>query len=762
MKRFTRFQTVIVTFILCSLLGNIFLSATHGQSSSSIGVRATVPASPTDFQAELVAVNPDSVVSQNKILTYEMSYGTYLSYPATSVIVQTEWSLGTIAGDATPTIAGLNYVTGSATIGYNNTVPVVDPINRRITWTFPVFPANISDQKVTFQLRTTNTYKGVEDITFTITGRVLGSGTSTPDSTLTQVYKTDLRVPPTETPGIPSPSRIPTATPIIARPFQFGGVAIDTIGTDSASLQVQLTSPGTITVAYGQQPNKLTSSMHELIPKTRHLIYLTALAKNQTHYFQVTAKNDLGKIINSDIFTFITAKDEQAITIIPNSILLTSNNVGLYHPQTKEDKQQLVVIPQHAAIIARFTIADPTTVHSIELFLRNDMVLAASALNQEELSEYGLMQALASGDYVGQVTSDVPGKYTLFVRLIDNHGNIAEQAIATVRISQPFQIFEKGTGRPIEHAKVLFSVYNQQTKIYDIISQTAVGIQNPMYSTSEGIVPIVLPVSEYKAAITALGYEDATITFLLGADNDEIYPTVYLEKQPFTLLTASRYIYNVTIDSYELLKEFVMPLAVSFRFYTATAALTVLSFVLLTAMALLARLQLPIKHIPVFFVHHWRTQRFHAALLNGNVVQAADKKSLTDARVVMIEIKTGKVVTQTTTDKSGHFHFRISDEQPVKLSVIKTGYQSTTVTVADTGIPQIIALNEHKHTSFIEVITFFTVQILSFLFESMIALSVLLEVFLWLGRGFLTALPLVIISMITFGLWEVYKTTRRI
>lgn len=125
---------LLIINLLSPLLSPLALAA-------NVTLNATVPASPTDFSASIQALDSGNNVPQGSTLSYEITYGSDLS-TATNLTVEASWSRGTISGDSSPSVTIVDYVIGSANDAYNNTAPVVDTINRTITWNIASFPAN--------------------------------------------------------------------------------------------------------------------------------------------------------------------------------------------------------------------------------------------------------------------------------------------------------------------------------------------------------------------------------------------------------------------------------------------------------------------------------------------------------------------------------------------------------------------------------------------------------------------------------------------
>jgi len=151
------------------------------------------------------------------------------------------------------------------------------------------------------------------------------------------------------------------------------------------------------------------------------------------------------------------------------------------------------------------------------------------------------------------------------VRIADVNGNISEQKISDLTITSRFMVYQKNTKTGVENAKVLFYLYNQKTRIYDLISPQTLPITNPAYSLSDGTVEVVLPPGKYKAEISAIDYESVTKEFEITPASID-YPIIYLQSQPFNVINFVQYLGKTFQDLLSLNQQYLSDISSSNRF----------------------------------------------------------------------------------------------------------------------------------------------------------------------------------------------------
>lgn len=181
-------------------------------SNDQITVTAKVGASANDVTASIIQLTEDRSddnFPQGIEIEYEITYGSAVS-SASNIILEAPWSLGTIEGNSTATVEVVGYVSGSATNAYNSTPPVIDSINRKITWEIDNFPGNTLNQTVRYKLRTIGNYTGPNRVEFINSARVLFEESSSVTDSIKTYYKYEQ--PSSGTGSNPNSTGIPSAS----------------------------------------------------------------------------------------------------------------------------------------------------------------------------------------------------------------------------------------------------------------------------------------------------------------------------------------------------------------------------------------------------------------------------------------------------------------------------------------------------------------------------------------------------------------------
>src|SRR5579872_4676820 len=148
MQKFNFFLKYWYVLVVLVCIGSIPAIA---KADQTISVTGAVPPQASDFQ--LTATNDTvNTIAQNHIVTYTITYGSHLDY-ADHFTLEAYWDKGTIHGAGSATVDPMDYISGSASNAYNSTSPVVDLTNNKISWSISSFPAQTTNQSVTFQLK---------------------------------------------------------------------------------------------------------------------------------------------------------------------------------------------------------------------------------------------------------------------------------------------------------------------------------------------------------------------------------------------------------------------------------------------------------------------------------------------------------------------------------------------------------------------------------------------------------------------------------
>lgn len=90
--------------------------------------------------------------------------------------------------------------------------------------------------------------------------------------------------------------------------FSISNYSISNIQRSSAVVNTSLNQSGTIVVKYGKRDNSLNLVSSATTENTNHSVTLSNLERDKTYYYQITATNNSGQVINSAIASFKTRK----------------------------------------------------------------------------------------------------------------------------------------------------------------------------------------------------------------------------------------------------------------------------------------------------------------------------------------------------------------------------------------------------------------------------------------------------------------------
>jgi len=743
-------------------------------TNDQIGVSATVPANPTDFTATLTQLTSGSTFPQGKTITYELEYGSRLAYPS-SLTVEAGWSQGTIAGSGIPSVDVLSYVIGSASDAYNSAPPVIDLANRKITWTISNFPANTT-RSVTFSLQTTDTYTADSLVSFTVSGRLLGPGTATGYSTKSANYQFKPGATPTPTPGptnTPGPGEAATPTPVGAvpgpvSPFTFLDVFLRTISSGSARIEATLSRPGSITVAYGRSQGALSERLTSLNRTQLHTLTFTGLMADTTYYLRMTATDDTGKRITSDLFAFTTASLSTPPKILPDTFIATGERNILFSPlyKAKTGGKNFLILPPAAIFETQFAFDNASQVKTVFLLIRQKQVLGINTFIKEAKAQTQStpMLEIKPGVYTGRLQAyDEPGYYELYTRVSDYSGNLTEEKIAELKISKGFRVLREDNHEPVEAARVFISLFNPRTRLYEALSAQALPIQNPVYSDYNGTVPLVLPPGRYRAELSGLGFSRKTVDFTLGIQPGEDYPRVFLQKQPFSLLYEAQYLLLAASDLGNSLSLYVADWGESRRFFRLTGFLITLSFLLLTLLALSRRTHVRLSHLPRYFLSLVRISRANEeeeSFYRGMITNGHTKEPLAGVDVFVSDVATGKTVFHTKSNASGRFRLVLPTKYVYLVLLEKIGYHPATLHLHH------VKKNEEQQFALLETTEAFTVpeltrrilqSMLGLSFEILLLLSVATTMLMSFTIGFFPVLPFLTLSVFNLVFWGLHE-----
>jgi hypothetical protein len=644
--------------------------------SDHVTVSARVGAHPEDFITHTGNSSQKDRYIQNDVILYDISYGSLLPFAA-SIILEAEWTLGSIDDLQIPSVDLLEYVIGSAGSAYGGASPVVDLTNRKIRWTITNFPADTVDQNVTFKLRTRGVYTGSKDVLFEVKSRIyfpLDNVVSV-DSIKSDryLYDPDANISPT-----PAPSASPSSVPVLPGEV-FTGLDIRQVDSSSVEIFATLANSSSLTVRYGTSANKLNNTLRSPAKSFEHTLRIDNLTPDTIYFFRLEALNDRGRIVVSDLFTFKTAKISELSNIDPESLVLTSARVIIYSPSALNPGiNPFVVVPSENVLEFKFSIKNPGSITQIQTIQRLAQVLGIISTEEIETGS-DLTGAMEIGEGVYYSRLKVPkevGLYDVFAKVFDQNGNISEQSLFKLKVVDSMKVVNL-KNEPIENARVYLYIYNPRKKLYELISPQAVNIKNPSLSNHQGVVGVVLPKGEYKAEIIALGYKEKTVTFRIGEGRDEGYPVIALEVGGFGVASTTKYYFLTALDILDSTSGFIKSLSISIRFFdflffTLIGILVFLTLISFTLRTHISPLLLP--HILLFELRKISSRESINQFVSGKIFDQENKSPLGSVSLFVLNEKLHQIAGEVKTNSKGEFIFK-KPKYTFSLMAVKKGYE---------------------------------------------------------------------------------------
>src|SRR5258706_4825952 len=307
MKSFFRVKFILIFLATLFLFKAVVIFA-------DTNFTAFVPPKSSNFQFTLDSDNKDQILNQGISIPYTITYGASVSAGTNSDnTISVDYSDDLISG-----INVFDYITGTASNGYGNSIPVLDIITRKIPWQILSLPPGIIDQLLTFNMRTNGDYRGESTVNFKVKADMNNQYATFSQLELAKTYAYA-----TPTPGA-TPTIFPTTSPA-PTPSSSGitDVFFNGVSNNSGEISVTTNSPSKIAVYYGTKINSLTSVQTASFSTTTKII-LDDLKPDTIYCIRITSVDEEWNRTTSEIFTFQTAK-VPSLTKSTKSIIVRSS-----------------------------------------------------------------------------------------------------------------------------------------------------------------------------------------------------------------------------------------------------------------------------------------------------------------------------------------------------------------------------------------------------------------------------------------------------
>ena len=769
--------------------------------SDQIVVSAEVAVLASYFDLSLESLEQAITFEQNQVIDYQITYGSTYAQ-STPLIIEASWDQGTIEGDPTPSVDVLAYVVGSASQAYQATAPVVDLNEKTITWSVTSFPANLADQTVSFQLKTTNQYTQTNNVNFSVSARMT-SPVVTADSVVSGTYRyvippvedktyracgevcnldgdcqTNYCHPVTKTcrektnPNDSACQKVSSSSSAPADPVEppvtISSIIIDSISTTAVTFHLNLSGSSPISVNYGTHPGSLNQQIVFSDSKNFHQLTIDGLTANKTYYLQFQSAGADSFV--SDIFRVKTAQANNQIKLKKDTLIVSGGRNILWNEKENCLDEAIsclptIKIPVNVNHEISFSLDQHQLIKDINLIMRRSNNIGASETDLfNENSYYNLVETFP-GTYQAYLTSPADiGNYDIILKTVDIYGNINNQPLLVLSAVHPIQILDHNK-QPIEKARVHFYKFNEKTKLYDLLMPGSLVIANPLKTDYKGQLLVVLPEGKYKIKVDSLGYVTQTQEFRISAQHNDNYPEITLLTEHFLISNFITYHTTTVFDSVVNFKTLIKELILSHRVYQASLIGAMLLFIILIPLALSARTHIPLLELPKHFSHLFDKKFLKKGIITGKIINAENKLVLAGVQILILESKDNKVVATTRSDNKGYFRFKIGN-QALKLQVIKKGFLESTVELTAESFSKenslVIELTTAKTISqnVIEKIKGIINNLLSLSLEMIIILSLLFTILFIFSFGITKVYLLLIFSFFNLILSVFYLTSQ--
>jgi len=708
--------------------------------AKELKINATVSPHTSDFQLEFSS-SAKNTVGSDETITYAITYGSYLPQ-STSLTLEAEWSLGTIPAKNLYAFDIVSYVSESADKGYNETIPMIDLTNKKISWKIENFPKNTKDKTVSFKLKTPAHYVTDANVEFTVKARLYTSQISLPQKEVKLTY--------TPTSFI---QKIPSEFKII-------GLEIRELKSTSASLLIRTSQPSTTTIFYGTTPN-LEKSITDVSLSQQKVITLNNLKPNTTYYLKVKVKNEKGiSIITPELFTLTTSSSSFFAALDQENAIIGAFGAILKNKASMH-KDNAILFPKKKSldIFLPFTGISPAQVF---LKIINSQVLGINNLEPLPFLEKIRLLETEKGVFSGKITvPSTPGSYDLLMETQNLDGNYTLDLLTKLLITEPLRILSSGQ-LPIENAHVSFELYNPRLRMYEYFPAETFGFKNPANSESDGTVDTTLITGRYKIQVASLGYTPKEEVFDFSPLESQSYPKITLVKSTFSLKDSFFYYWGTFFDSFKFVNYNLDKLFFSYRFLDLSFLFGLLIFSTLSLFLTAHHLKISLSDLLIYAEKYLKKiTRYKIPvdkLFIGFVENSENGLPIHGASVFLVNPATKHIVSRSITNTIGEFHLRMEKDGEYEFIIGKKGFETIRRTTYRENLAdhQLFSLEKVARMPRQKAVEFLLVFVRAFLrlFSDALLFAIILLHLFYIGKfGITKDLPMFLITLFNLFLW---------
>lgn len=631
-------------------------------SNDQLVITGKVATNQTQMELNL-GVAQTGILSQNQQVDFHIDYASLMAGSIHPLIIKASWSRGTVLGSPIPNVDIFDYVVGSGTNAFGEVAPVIDTINRSITWTISNYPPNLGRKTVYFSLKTNDNYTGLSRVNLEISSMLVVENKTVITSNLNSIYQ-----------YINSPSSDKVK---VNDKFVIEKIEMTSLNNQSAEIRVVTSAkPEEIKIKYGLFTRNLNKTIISLNKLVDDRIRLDDLSPATVYYFQVEAREGGGKnTVKSEIYTFTTTKTDQSVTIIPGSFIVTVQNNILFEATTEDVKDNVVVIPSQENYSVKIDLEKAELVKVAKVFVRNTSVLGiTSAYGSEPASGETDLMEISEGKFLGQLrTSKITGFYGIYARVTDIYGNIFEEIIGYVRVVEALKVVDMEE-KVLEGATVKVWHFNERNKTYEVLPSRPLS-PNPLFTDVYGQANLVLAMGKYRVQVESLNFAPESVDFTVGIGEDEIYPVVSMSRRILSINQLFRYYGKILSDSVTYSAAFFTELGKSSRFLRLVTLLQMLASCLFLLILVGKFFRVSWWLVPWWFLGVLFNRNKKNGI-SGKIVNEINNMGIMGAKVYLIDGDENRNLAIVTSGIGGDFWFNLIPAKSYKIFWKKSGYET--------------------------------------------------------------------------------------
>lgn len=716
--------------------------------SAELSVSASILPKPEDFQFAFSS-NLTGAATADQEIEYTISYGSKIDY-GTPMVIEAEWSLGSVTEEYLYNYEIVSYIPGSATRDYwGESTPVVDIKHRKITWTITRFPPNTLDKTLRFKLKTPGRYVTDRQVAFSVTARMRTNQIGVGEITLDQLYN------PTE------------FIRREVRGMQILSADVRKITDTSFTLYLVTSVPVLATIFYGTDADNLTETVTDSLLSDTKTIEIGGLTPATTYFFRILIENDKGiQRKTPELFTITTAAHSLLSLIDQDRMVVTARGVSLKPEFGRGGSSILVPRGTDLDFYIPFLSVPPNRVYLSVSGL--NVLGATTAITLPGMQKIRLLETQYKV-FTGRLPVPVsPGTYDVFIETDDDSGTINQDTLFTATISRPLTVTDS-RNRPVEKALVYIERYSNDTNDYERFPSESYGSHNPAYTNPDGTLDVILPDGEYTFTVNAVGFAPAETKFTMLPGSREQYPTIMLSRSPFALRPFAVYYLTALADFLQRVNALVREIASSGRFLDLGFVTGVIILTIISSVLNLKRIKLTGESAYIFLEKWLRRTFFHertVTLLIGFVEDAQRGLPVHGAAVYLLEHGTRNIVSRDLSSPLGEFRLRFTPGRAYDMVVKKPGFmhffREITADELLEELPPASLISETRIrlSPAIEYARELAVTLFHGLTDMLILGVAILSVWMTARIGVLKMLPILIVTTINLAMWFEYHLAR--